>query len=139
MAGQLKQWINVLFQNKQNTKKCIILMKQINLGRNNPEFTILHNIEMNFPFFFFFNRYRKKFWLLFSLWGEIKIIIFWYSNNTGHCIYRHMPHPHAPSFSKSRFLLCAQSIFSLLTGFIFQISKDALGRISPPQKIIVLR
>lgn len=40
-----------------------------------------------------------------------------------------MPIFHASSFSRSRFLPCAQHIFSLLTGFLFQITKGALGRI----------
>lgn len=130
MVGRFKQWMNVLFQNKSNTEKCIILMKQIRLGRNYPEFVHIFFliIDKTFPFF---NRYRKKFCLVFSLWGEITITICWHSNSTGHFIYWHMPVFHVPNFSKSRFLICAQSIFSLLTDFLFQISKCTLGRIFP--------
>lgn len=59
MVGQLKEWINILFQNKSNTEKCFILVKQIHLGRDYLEFVciVFLNIGKTFPFF---SGYRKK-------------------------------------------------------------------------------
>lgn len=67
MVGQLKQCINVLVQNKSNTEKYIILMKQIHLGRNYSEFVHIFflNIEKTFPVFL--TDAEKKFGLVLSL------------------------------------------------------------------------